>query len=470
MLFNSYIYVCLVCLTFVFYYLPIFKKFQIHILIIASFIFYAYSQLTLLLLLTFSAFVNIITSYYISYGNRAYRKFYATLGVIINLGVLAFFKYSPLIAQTLFRQTDSIAEFLLSIPLPVGISFYTFQGISLMIDVYRSDKIVAYRDLVAPDLWVHAKKTMFFIVFFPQLVAGPVVKAHDFIPQISAKYFKDINWEAAFKSLIIGYFLKMVIADNIKEQTLYMSFPYFESQHSAVLIMMLFGYSMQIFSDFAGYSLIAIGTAHLFGYKLMTNFNFPYIASSFSEFWRRWHISLSSFLKEYLYIPLGGNRHGEARTYINLLITMFLGGLWHGAAWSYAVWGTFHGGALAVERFLKTYIKLPDNKFTTFFQALFVFFSVTLFWLLFRLPEFSHAVKYVLSITKNTSYQIRDEHKAIIGTVLLYSVPVWLYHWYYLHRNRLQFLQKYEYIAYGVLLFFILTNSGTPGEFIYFQF
>jgi alginate O-acetyltransferase complex protein AlgI len=470
MLFNSLSYVYLVLITMIVYYLPIFRKLQVPMLIVASLVFYAYSQPVLLILLTTSIVINIFTSYYVVYGNQKLRKTYATLGVVTNLGVLAFFKYSPLIAKTLFMPTDSVAEFLLAIPLPIGISFYTFQGISLMIDVFKSDKVKEYKNLVPPSLLTHASQTMFFIVFFPQLVAGPVVKAHDFIPQIKSKYFQDIDWESCFKALIIGYFLKMVVADNIKEQTVYMSFPYYEGQPTLVLVMMLFGYSMQIFADFAGYSLIAIGTAHLFGYTLMKNFDFPYISSSFSEFWRRWHISLSTFLKEYLYIPLGGNRHGELRTYFNLLMTMFLGGLWHGAAWSYAVWGMFHGGALAVERFLKNYIKLPDTKVISFFQTTFVFLSVTLFWLLFRLPEFSQAIDYVMYMFKNTSIGMIDQQKAIVGTIALYSVPVWAYHWYYLHREKLLFIKKYEYIAYGILLFFILTNSGTAGDFIYFQF
>jgi alginate O-acetyltransferase complex protein AlgI len=193
----------------------------------------------------------------------------------------------------------------------------------------------------------------------------------------------------------------MVIADSLKEFTFWISFPHFQGFKTLPLLAMLFGYSCQIFADFAGYSLIAIGLAKLFGYDLLKNFDFPYISTSFKEFWKRWHISLSSFLMEYLYIPLGGNRKGKTRTYINLLLTMFLGGLWHGAAWSYAVWGTFHGMALAIERFLGDKVRLKKNFALEVLKGLMVFTFVTLAWLLLKLPQFAHVIHYFRSLVKN---------------------------------------------------------------------
>ncbi|HET6990756.1 MAG TPA: MBOAT family O-acyltransferase, partial [Bacteroidia bacterium] len=388
MLFTSLNFIILLFLTFVVYYLPFFSRFQITILAISSLIFYAYSQPILLFLLLVSVLINIISSYYVTYGKPERKKINAIAGVSLNLFILIFFKYSPLFSRTFLNPKDPIGSFLLTIPLPIGISFFTFQGISLVVDVYK-EKYFAAKDVIHRSFWKHAQTILFFKAFFPQLISGPIVKAHDFLPQIGKKNFKDIQWESCFKALLTGYFLKMVIADNLKDQTYWMEFPWFQGMSTITLLSLLWGYSFQIFADFAGYSLIAIGLAKLFGYTLPENFNFPYIATSFSEFWKRWHISLSSFLKEYLYIPLGGNKHGKFRTYFNLMITMILGGLWHGAAWSYAVWGGFHGLALALERFFKDYIHFPSNKIISFFSGLIVFAVVTFAWLLFKLPDFS---------------------------------------------------------------------------------
>jgi alginate O-acetyltransferase complex protein AlgI len=302
------------------------------------------------------------------------------------------------------------------------------------------------------------------------LIAGPILKAHDFISQTGAKQFKDIQWQFCFRQLILGFFLKMVIADNLKDQTFWIQFPYFEGHSSLTLAMLLLGYSVQIFADFAGYSLIALGIAALFGYNLDRNFNFPYISSSFSEFWTRWHISLSSFLKEYLYIPLGGNRKGNWRTYFNLMLTMILGGLWHGGALSYAIWGSLHGIALITERFFKTIILLPSNFVILTFKRIIVFLFITLTWLLFKLPNFSHVIKYIQSFFLNTSTP-NDYSK--ITYVMLYSSPIFLYHVLFLMKERNIFnilFRKIEFVWYGILLFLIITNSGSTGTFIYFQF
>ncbi|MEO0469434.1 MAG: MBOAT family O-acyltransferase [Bacteroidota bacterium] len=471
MLFNSFNFVALVLITLALYYTPALRRWQVPILIASSFTFYAANLPVLLLLLIFSIAINIGTSYVVMHGNPAKRKAYATFGVVLNLAVLAFFKYAFLFGGMFFSAESTVGQFLLSIPLPVGISFFTFQGISLVVDTYKSKDVEEYKSLVPKSMLQHSFNTSFFISFFPQLVAGPIVKAHDFIPQIKPKFFKEINWEVAFRIIVLGFFLKMVVADNMKDHTFWISFPEFQARSTMTLLIMLFGYSMQIFADFAGYSLIAIGLARLFGYVLFDNFNFPYISRTFSEFWRRWHISLSTFLKEYLYIAMGGNRKGDLRTYLNLMITMFLGGLWHGAAWSYAIWGSFHGIALAVERFSSKYIKVPRNAFWDTLRILMVFTFITLAWLLFKLPEFSHVVEFFNSLFNNTE---RKTGFKIIVFVLLYSIPVVLYHVYYLYwnkkgegENKLAWIEPY---LYGGMLFFIITNAGSAQEFIYFQF
>ena len=469
MLFNSSEFIYLLGITFTLFYLL--KSWQTGILVLASFIFYAFSMPKLLALLIISVVINIVVSHQIvhSGGNK---KRIATIGVVLNLLVLLFFKYSPLIGGTFFPETSSVGEFLLQIPLPIGISFFTFQGISLVIDTYKESNIENYESLVPKSLLKHSIDTTLFISFFPQLVAGPIVKSKDFIPQIKTKTLADINRLKCFKDIVTGFFLKMVVADNLSDFTLYMMYPYFETKSGVDLLVMLFGYSMQIFADFAGYSLIAIGIAGLFGYRLFDNFNFPYISTSFSEFWRRWHISLSSFLKEYLYFPLGGNRKGKTKTYINLFITMLLGGLWHGAAWSYAVWGAYHGLALGVERLAKDrFGDVPQGAFRVL-KGAFVFLMVTLGWLLFRLPEFNHVLLYIESIFTNMGQPFTIKDLRSIVLILLYSLPVICYHLYYKYKimNADTKLIRFEPIAYGIMIFLIFTNSGTAEGFIYFQF
>ena len=467
MLFNSYPFLILVTITMALYYLPWAKRYQVGVLIMASMVFYAYHNPALLLLLIVSIGINSVTSFLVVHHSSFNKKLVATAGVVSNLLILAFFKYSPLISATFFYKNIGIGEFLISIPLPIGISFYTFQGISLLVDVYKKQDFET-NNYIPKTFLQHAKNTTFFISFFPQLIAGPILKARDFLPQIETKRFSEINWEKAFKNLVLGYFLKMVVADNLKDFTFWIEYPYFQEYKSIDLIMLLFGYSTQIFADFAGYSLIAIGLAGLFGYKLMDNFNFPYIASSFKDFWKRWHISLSSFLMEYLYFPLGGNRKGQTRTYINLFIVMALGGLWHGAAWSYMIWGFTHGIFLATERLLFDKLKIDSNRFKNIFYSIFVFTVVTFAWLLFKLPDFSHVLLYFKAMFSNISISFS---KALFLNIFMFSLPVYIYHFYALFTQHTKEKRiKYTYAAYAVMLFLIITNSGTSGAFIYFQF
>jgi len=467
MLFNSFEFIVFVLITFSLYYAVPRYHFQIPLLIVASFFFYAYHNPALLSLLVFSASINAISSYLVIHGNH--RKAYASAGVITNLAVLLFFKYGPLFSHTFLSSTSDIGRILVNIPLPIGISFFTFQGISLCVDTFRNSKQLS--SLQDASLIDHIRKTFFFKAFFPQLIAGPIVKAHDFYPQIKVRTFNTIDWITSGKSLIVGYFLKMVVADNLKDYTFWMAYPYFQTLSSLNLLTMILGYSAQIFADFAGYSLIAIGLAELFGYKLMTNFNFPYISRSFQEFWTRWHISLSTFLKEYLYIPLGGNRISERRTYFNLFITMVLGGLWHGAAWSYAIWGIFHGSVLAIERlFPKGVVKSSNTYASNAFSIIkigFIFSMVSFAWLLFKLPEFSQVIAYVGAIFKNTNYAIQ---KVNVLCIVAFSFPVFFYHVIYLCKRKGMTFSQFDAVIYGSLLFFVLSNSGSPGSFVYFQF
>lgn len=416
----------------------------------------------LLLLLILSALINAITSYKIFHSqNLRIKKIYAIFGVCANLLILCVFKYSPFFGEFLAFFNTNIATILLTIPLPIGISFYTFQGISLVVDTYKDSATIAESSITS-----HAKKVIFFIAFFPALIAGPILKAHQFMPQIKVKYIQNINFTHAFKILILGYFLKNVIADNLKDQTFWMAYPYFLSYDSASLIALLLGYSMQIFADFAGYSLIAIGIAMLFGYELPKNFNFPYIASSFSEFWSRWHISLSSWLKEYLYIPLGGNRKGKMRTYVNLLLVMALGGFWHGAALSYIIWGFYHGILLALERILGVIFAFPKWRVMQILRILFVFMAVSFGWLLFCLSDFEIALLFIKKIFANEGEFMR----MVALCVGIYSLFIFAYYLNYLLRYKYGKNMLDNSAIWAIMLFLITTNSGSSDAFIYFQF
>ncbi|WP_246052950.1 MBOAT family O-acyltransferase [Leptospira semungkisensis] len=435
----------------------------------ASFYFYAYSDPWLLILLLFSIFWNASIVYLIQLPDFKSKKAVLALGVVLNLTVLFFFKYSGLFAKTFLGNSQGTdLHWIFLIPLPIGISFYTFHGISMVVDFYRIGPEILKEKISYPNLIL---KSSLYINFFPQLVAGPIVKAKEFFPQIKAKDFKDIPWLSATKILILGYFLKTVIADNLNDLTFVIDFPYNSHHSSFALILLIFGYSAQIFADFAGYSLIAIGTALLFGYQLPTNFNFPYISSNFSEFWRRWHISLSTWLRDYLYIPLGGNRKGNLRTYINLFLVMALGGLWHGAEWRYMVWGIGHGLLLLLERFLEQNFpfSLPKNKITFFLKGLFVFLCVSLLWLLFRLPNFEKAVQYLGLIGSNIALATDWE---LCSFLLFFSIPVFLYHGYgwYKERSTQASNEWVSVIGYSFLLFLIVLNRGPSASFIYFQF
>ena len=476
MLFNSWIFVGLVIATLMVYYFPKMKNLQVYVLLLASFVFYAYDSLALLVLLLFSGIINAISSYCAKYWKRP--RLFATMGVLVNLGVLALFKYGGLISVSFFDTDDGIGRLLCTLPLPLGISFYTFSGISLVIDTYKGRYDKGAEGSTAL-FYQHLKNTLLYICFFPKLLAGPIAKSKDFFSEINTKSIRQVDWNFVFKSLVVGYFLKMVIADNLKDFTFWMAYPYFEQRGTGSLILLVFGYSIQMFADFAGYSLIAIGVAALFGYRLPVNFNFPYISTSFREFWKRWHITLSQFLMEYLYISLGGNRKGKVSTYRNLLITMMLGGLWHGAAWSYLVWGTYHGICLVTER---AFCGRRENclqigrqgwslKASRYLSMVFVFMMVSFGCLFFKLPHFNEAVLYIKCIIANFGSEIFLDPK--LFPILLYAIPVIIYHMLYCYRNVpfvQRYILRYNYVFYGLMLFLILTNSGSASSFVYFQF
>ena len=444
-------------------------RLQVATLVLASLFFYAWEAPAILAVFLCSWLITGLSSYGVLEAKDPRRaKTLATLGLIANLALLGFFKYKFLVLPAASggdaRSAHSIGEWLLLAPLPIGISFYTFHGISLLVDVFRGNSsISAQREAGAGH---YLTDTLLYLVFFPQLIAGPIIKARDFMPQVSAKRFSDIDFGGGFRLLVLGYFLKSVVADNLSGQTFWIAYPYFQWRSSIDLWLMLVGYSAQIFADFAGYSLIAIGLARLLGYRLPDNFNFPYVATSISDFWRRWHISLSSWLRDYLYIPLGGNQKGGVRTYVNLLIVMLLGGLWHGAAWSFAVWGLWHGIGLALERrWLGSRFMASMHPAALGVRMLFVFGFVTVGWLFFKLQDFTQAAQYLRAMFQNPATGMSTGAAFLIT---LYGSAVGLYHLASLVRERIPPVVKEA--GYGTMLFLIVTSAGSSTPFIYFQF
>ncbi len=436
------------------YYSPPVRAFQVQLLVAASLFFYGYGQPELLPLLGLA-----VCGTYLFLILALRERRWLPAGIIFNLALLAFFKYKFLFFDPIAPMLVDVAaiDFLLKLPLPVGISFFVFHNISLLVDLTRDKKAPR------PSL----TEVFLYIIFFPQLVSGPITRAGMFMPQIQPKRFSDIAFIDAAKWILTGFFFKLYVANNLNEMTSYMDFPFFETLRTQDrwLLVILYGY--QIYADFFGYSAIAIGLALLFGYRLPINFDLPYISASFSEFWTRWHISLSTWLRTYLYIPLGGNRRGKFRTYLNLIIVMGLGGLWHGAGLSYLAWGLMHGLLLAIER---PFLKLFDPIDSAGFRALriaFVFACVTMLWIFFKLPNFDHALQYLAGMfTPSTN---PNPPKLFYDLALLYSLPVMLQH---LRLSSLfeRGLAAWEPYVYGALGALAYLEAGPATAFIYFQF
>jgi D-alanyl-lipoteichoic acid acyltransferase DltB (MBOAT superfamily) len=464
-------YALLFCGVFAIYYLL--PRHQLAVLLVASLVFYGWSQpleIPLLLAVSFGS----STATYLILKGRADPKKLAFYGIAANLAVLAFFKYKFLVIDPAVAAASSpngLVESILYAPLPIGISFYTFHCISLIGDASRQQFTEA--DLRGGlRYWHFMRNGLLYLVFFPQIVAGPIVKAHQFMPQIGKKSLSDVPFSEAAKWIIWGLFFKCFVADNLAQFTVWMDQPAtFQGLGRYDLLALLICYSFQIFADFAGYSAIAIGSAALLGYRLPINFNRPYTARSFSDFWRRWHISLSSFLREYLYIPLGGNRHGPVRTYLNLFITMALGGLWHGAAVSFLLWGAAHGIALCIERALSPLAAFVRSRGAVtsalqFAYTAFIFVVVSSLWLFFKLQNFDYAALYIQAII-NATLPIAF-HPFQYAIVAIYAAPVLFAH---LVPKRIS--EKDSILmamCYGAMLMLSIFDKGPTDAFIYFQF
>jgi len=351
----------------------------------ASCLFYmTWNPLFLLLLFLSTAVDYLVALRLEKTSSVAQRRLLLLLSITLNLGFLAFFKYT-LFALDTTRDICNLFGIALSVPtlkfvLPLGISFYTFEAISYVVDVYRH-KIRAIRAPLDYAL---------YILFFPHLMAGPIVRAGDFLPQLGrAKRFSWLRVQAGVQLFILGLIKKAVIADHLAS----ILDPVFAAPGcyaSQALYLATLGYAVQIYCDFSGYTDMAIGLAHTLGFKLPANFKGPYLSCSPSDFWRRWHISLSSWLRDYLYVPLGGNRHGALATYRNLLLTMTLGGFWHGARWTFVVWGVYHGLLLALQRALPL-PRWASGGIARPFAMAATFVGICLGWVFFRAQTLADA-------------------------------------------------------------------------------
>lgn len=360
MLFNSIEYLIFLPIVFVLYWFVVNKnlKFQNILLLIASYVFYGWWDYRFLSLIVFSSFLDYFVGIKLFEAiDEKKRKLWLYVSLFSNLGLLGLFKYYNFFADSFAVAMQGIGwqvdDLTLNIILPVGISFYTFQTLSYSIDIYRRT-LEPTKNIVS---------FFTYVSFFPQLVAGPIERASNLLPQIEAKRkFSRESFNEGILQIGIGLFRKVVIADNL---AVYVDAVYANSElhNSSTLLLATVFYSFQIYYDFAGYSDIAIGTAKLFGFNFAPNFNFPYFSKSITEFWRRWHMSLSFWLRDYLYISLGGNRKGIKITYRNLLLTMLLGGLWHGSSWNFVIWGAIHGLFLSVEKYSFSLLKIKNFNF-----------------------------------------------------------------------------------------------------------
>ncbi|MDE5837746.1 MAG: MBOAT family protein, partial [Paramuribaculum sp.] len=366
------------------------RKWQMLVFVIAFSLYFYYkcSGWFFLLLVSTSVIDWFISRAMVQIESSAGRKWLVALSVVISLSVLGFFKYANFFLWNWNSMVEGNFQ-PLTLILPVGISFYTFQSISYIVDVYR-------KRIAPADTW---GEYLFFLSFFPALVAGPIVRAENFLPQL--KENRRASHSEIFGGLwliITGVVKKAVIADYIAQYNdLIFNSPGAYSGFES--LMGVIGYTMQIYCDFSGYSDMAIGLALIMGFQLSINFNFPYKSKSLTEFWRRWHISLSTWLRDYVYIPIGGNRKGTFRTYLNNFLTMLIGGLWHGAAWKFIFWGGMHGIGLIVNKLCRPITARFDGK--TWFDlaaGCLTLIYVSLLWVFFRAESFTDAVVIIRTI------------------------------------------------------------------------
>ncbi len=493
MVFNSYTFVVFFILILILHNLPFSWRTKKINLLLASYVFYAAWNPPFILLLWLSTIVDFFVGRALYHQNNlAKRRMLLVLSLIGNLGMLCFFKYGTFLLDNFVTVVNALGvNFHPAKPniiLPAGISFYTFTTLCYTIDMYKkkSEPVKSMLDF------------SLFVTFFPHLVAGPIVRPPQLVPQFETEH--KATQQQLLQGLFLmtlGLFMKVVLADSMLSATANSVFGSEGKLPALDAWMGVLAFSGQIFFDFAGYSTCAIGVAMTLGFILPQNFFYPYAAIGFSDFWRRWHITLSAWLRDYLYIPLGGNRNGKFRTYINLMITMLLGGLWHGANWTFVVWGGLHGFYLWVEKAIADYRKdkvaaiavtpsgevgvlgpLPETfkpkTFRNFSIALFTFFLINVTWVFFRADTFTKAWYLLKSM-----FGFMPKVDPMLTTLSVVKVSVIvtgmvIAHWLMRNTKVLDVIPKMSWWLFGivwtVLLLLIILSQESSSSFIYFQF
>lgn len=479
MLFNSLPFIIFLPLVFALYWLLQRRhvNFQNCLLLAASYVFYGWWDYRFLSLIFISSLVDFLVGLALNREERSgYRKLLLILSLAVNLGILGFFKYYGFFVESFADLVQALGLqpniSTLRIILPIGISFYTFQTLSYSIDLYRR-QIQATRDPIS---------FFAFVSFFPQLVAGPIERAKNLLPQFRIKRKFDIEHaKDGMRQMLWGVLKKVVVADNLAPHVdeIYANYA---SQDGVTLFIGTFLFAFQIYCDFSGYSDIAIGTARLFGFRLMRNFAFPYFSRDIAEFWRRWHISLSSWFRDYVYIPLGGSLSSKMQRIRNIVITFTVSGLWHGANWTFIVWGLLHGlyyiPLMLMGRHKKHVGGVAEGKLypgiREILSMLITFAMVFFAWIFFRAETITDALRYIVRMLGGPLFERGVWHGQYISSII-YVLALLLIEWiqrdkqHALEINHLPVVARWPIYVVSCLVVIELGNFGAV-EFIYFQF
>lgn len=482
MFFNSIDFAIFLPVVFILYWFVTYRNLRLQnlLIVIASYVFYGWWDLRFLILIVFSTLVDYTIGVFLNkQENLIKRKMLLWTSILVNLGLLGFFKYynfflDNFVAAFSFFGTE-IEATSLNIILPVGISFYTFQTLSYTIDVHKR-RLTPTKDFIIFSA---------FVSFFPQLVAGPIERATNLLPQFyHQRIFNYCKAVDGLRQILWGLFKKVVIADNCAQYANIIFNNSAEYSGSTLALGALF-FTFQIYGDFSGYSDIAIGTSRLFGFDLMKNFAFPYFSRDIAEFWRRWHISLSTWFRDYLYIPLGGSQGGIGMKVRNTFLIFILSGFWHGANWTFITWGALNAiyflplllfnsnrNNLEIVAYGKSFPTIKE-----FMQIIFTFGLTVFAWIFFRAENMSHAISYIseiLSISFFSIPQFPGMDKALITSILVsvFITIEWLgrENQYAIQTLGLKWKRALRYALYYVLIITIFWFGGQEQEFIYFQF
>lgn len=466
MLFSSTIFVFMFLPIVAVVYLLARRELRNYVLLFASLLFYAWGEPNYLAIMLLTILVNYVGALCVSRSERVgVRGLCLVLTILVDLGILFYFKYFNFVVENINAAFHANID-LIKVVMPIGISFYTFQALSYVVDVYRRE-VEAQRDVC---------KLALYIALFPQLIAGPIVKYHDVEDQIDNRKESIDKVAYGVKRFIIGLSKKMLIANTLGEVADKVFSQAADTVHPLMAWVGAIAYSLQLFYDFSGYSDMAIGLGSIFGFKFLENFNYPYISKSITEFWRRWHISLSTWFKEYLYIPLGGNRCSKGRNYLNLFIVFLLTGFWHGAAWNFIFWGLWHGVFIILEK-LTGWHKKEGGKWLSVAKHLYTMLIFVIGWVMFRADTMGQAWVYLKNMfgligshhdCYNIIYYVDNVEILAFGVGILCAMPIF--------KGMLEWKNKWCLTAVNtwLLLLFLLSVSSiaasTYNPFIYFRF